>query len=134
MRTREWANGLLVQGRSLFTLPIGVVPALVMLSSGREHRRKVVVPFQHQFDVTKTHVGAIPVRAIVGAAFPALRRTRGRKCVRCLEMSLANQCGLVAGVGQGASKTPLTHVVGKFDAVVRDTVGTRQEPGQDRGA
>ena len=133
MRTREWANGLLVQGRSLFTLPIGVVPALVMLPSGRKHRRKVIVPFQHQFDLAKAHVRAIPVRSIVGAAFPALRRTRRRKGVRCLEMGLANQCSLVARVGQGASKAPLTHIVGKFDAVVRDTVGTRQEPGQDRG-
>ena len=92
------------------------------------------MPFQHEFDVAKAHVGTIPVRAIVGAAFPALRGTRRRKCVRCLEMGLAYECRLVAGVGQGASKTPLTHVVGKFDPVVRDTVGTRQEPGQDGGA
>ena len=115
----------------MLTLPVGVVPALVVLPFGREHGRKVVMPFEHQLDMAKAHVRAVPVRPVAGAAFSALRGSRGRKGVRCLEMGFANQCGLVASSGQGTGKAFFTHLIGQIDAVVGHTMGSGQQAGQD---
>ena len=125
---------LAVQVRARVAITVGVVPAFIMLAQWRLHGREVIVPLEHQFDPVKAHVRPVPVGAISGAAFPALGRAGGLERVGGLEVRLADQGRRVAMARQGPGKTACTCVVGKIDAVIRDTVGTRQQASQDGGA
>ena len=136
VRIRQGRQGLTVQSRSFFPSAIGVIPALIVLAQRGLHGWEHVVPLQHDFHMVKPHVRAVPVVAVLRAAFAALGGAGWAEGVRGCEVRLANQAGHIAVPRQGSGKTVLTGVVRQINSVVRDAMGTRQqarEHGRARG-
>ena len=119
-----------VQGGALFAAAVGVVPALVGVAQRRLHGREHVVPFEHHLHMIEPHVGAVPVRRVVGAAHRAFRCAGGFEAVRGTEVRLADQSGGIAGLGQGATVACRAGRGWQVDAVVRHAVGKREQPGE----
>ena len=59
------AGVLSIERVFLIAFPIGIEPALVMLTVRRLFRQEPIVTHQHHLDVTKAHVRAIPIIAVI---------------------------------------------------------------------
>ena len=83
--------------------------------------------------MVETHIGAVPIRPVFGAADPALRRPRRRKSKGRRKMRLADQRGVVATPRQRPGKSAARGFRRQVDAIVGDAMRSRQQACQDRG-
>ena len=114
--------------------PVGMKPALIMLPGGRLFGSPPIVPDQHQFNVLKPHVGAVPRIGIAVRRLETLRRASRLERVVGRKMRLTEIGCFIPCRGHCSSKPLLANRRIKVDAIVMHSVGAAKLTCQDGGA